>query len=86
MTKDWSVYLLECADKTIYTGITNNIEKRLIAHNQGKTGAKYTKGRRPVRLVYKETDLNKSEALKREDVLRKQPRSVKLDLIKKIDR
>lgn len=86
MTNDWSVYMLECADKTIYTGITNDLEKRVKAHNFESTGAKYTKARRPVHLVYTENNLTKSEALKREITLKKLSRLQKLDLIKKLDK
>lgn len=86
MTKDWSVYMLKCADKTIYTGITNDLEKRVKAHNFESTGAKYTKARRPVVLVYKENNLTRSEALKREMILKKLSRLQKLDLIKKLDK
>ncbi len=82
MTGDWCVYMLLCSDNTLYTGVTNNIEKRLIAHNTGSTGAKYTKARRPVKLVYKEDGLSRGESLKREAVVRKLPRAVKLALIK----
>lgn len=82
MKGDWCVYMLWCSDETLYTGVTNNIEKRLIAHNSGSTGAKYTKARRPVRLVYKEVNLTRGEALRREAVVRKLPRSTKLSLIK----
>ena len=56
------VYILECCDKSLYTGYTNHLEKRIKAHNEGK-GAKYTKGRRPVSLVYFESFQTKSEAL-----------------------
>ena len=59
------VYILECADKTLYTGWTVNLENRLKTHNSGK-GAKYTRGRLPVKLVYFEKHNNKSMALKRE--------------------
>ena len=51
---EWLVYIVECSDKTLYTGITNNLTKRLESHNLG-IGAKYTKSRNPVSLVYKET-------------------------------
>lgn len=60
------VYILECKDGTLYTGYTNNLKKRLLAHNQGTTGAKYTRGRRPVVLIYSEKYKSKSKALKRE--------------------
>jgi putative endonuclease len=61
--KKWGVYLLQCRDKTLYCGITNNIDRRLEAHNKGK-GAKYTRGRRPLRLVYYRNSMTRSEALK----------------------
>jgi putative endonuclease len=61
----WVCYLLECADSTLYCGITNDLEKRLAAHNSGE-GAKYTRGRTPVRLVYAEPCDDRSVALKRE--------------------
>lgn len=74
------VYLLECADKSLYCGITNDLENRVQRHNAGK-GAKYTKVRRPVRLVYFEECSNKSAALKREFALKKLDRREKLALI-----
>ena len=58
-------YILRCSDDTLYTGYTNDIDKRLIAHNSGN-GAKYTKARRPCTLVYKEEFADKSSAMKRE--------------------
>ena len=77
---DWCVYMLRCADDTLYTGVTNNIEKRIRTHNTSSAGAKYTKARRPVTLAYLEEFLTRGEALQREAVLRKLPRTVKLDL------
>nr|WP_307990486.1 GIY-YIG nuclease family protein [uncultured Niameybacter sp.] len=74
------VYIVKCQDKTYYTGYTNNIEKRLKAHNDGK-GAKYTRVRLPVQLVYKECYETKSEALKREYAIKKLTRSQKEKLI-----
>jgi len=62
------VYMLLCNDKTFYTGTSNNVQKRVATHNSGK-GAKYTKVRRPVKLMYSEELKNKSEALKREIAL-----------------
>ena len=59
------VYILECADNTLYTGYTDDLEKRLAAHNAGR-GAKYTRSRLPCRLVYAEEYEDKSEAMKRE--------------------
>ena len=75
------VYILECSDKTLYAGWTNNMEKRLQEHNEGKSGAKYTRGRRPVRLVYREPCPTKSDALKRERAIKKLSRAQKLLLI-----
>ena len=75
------VYILECCDKSLYTGYTNHLEKRIKAHNEGK-GAKYTKERRPVSLVYFESFQTKSEALKREYAIKQFSRKKKLELIK----
>jgi putative endonuclease len=66
----WIVYILECSDKTLYTGITKNLEQRLQAHEIGK-GAKYTKGRGPFSLVHMETYPTMSQALQREAQIKK---------------
>jgi len=79
---DWFVYILECSDKTLYTGITNNLEKRIEQHNSGQEAAKYTRARRPVKCVYQEIHLNRSEATKREFAIKKLARKEKLKLIK----
>ena len=63
--KMWFVYIIKCADSTLYTGITNDVDKRLKKHESGK-GAKYTRGRGPFELMHVEEVENKSEALKRE--------------------
>ncbi len=76
------VYILKCSDNTLYTGWTNNLEKRIKTHNLGK-GAKYTKSRLPVELVYFEVYESKSEALKREAEIKKMNRAKKLELIEK---
>lgn len=73
-------YILECSDKTLYTGWTNNIEKRLEAHNCGQ-GAKYTRGRRPVKLVYLELHDTKQEAMQREAWIKRLSRTEKEALI-----
>lgn len=73
--------MLICSDQTVYTGITTNLEKRVLAHNTKKTGAMYTKARRPVRLVYAETAENKSAALKREYALKQLTRKQKIDFL-----
>tara|TARA_Y100001970_G_scaffold226306_1_gene279799 strand:- start:2604 stop:2843 length:240 start_codon:yes stop_codon:yes gene_type:complete len=76
----WFVYILECNDHSLYTGITNDLQKRISAHNSG-IGAKYTKTRIPVSLVYKESFKTKSESLKREIEIKKLKRIEKLALI-----
>lgn len=82
MEKQDCVYILECSDGSYYTGWTNHIDIRLEAHNNG-TGAKYTRGRGPVKLVYLEYLPDKSTALKREAAIKKLSRLQKKDLIKK---
>ena len=72
-------YMLVCADGTLYTGWTNDLEKRLAAHNAGK-GAKYTRSRCPVRLLYYEEFAEKSEAQRRECEIKRLPREKKLAL------
>lgn len=74
------VYIVECADGTLYSGWTNDLEKRIAAHNAGD-GAKYTRSRRPVRLRYYETFEEKSKALRRECALKKLTRAEKIALI-----
>ena len=73
-------YMLLCADGTLYTGWTNDLEKRLAAHNGGK-GAKYTRSRLPVSLVYHEAFASKEEAMKREAAIKRLNRTEKLRLI-----
>ena len=63
---DWCVYMLRCSDNSLYTGITNDLDKRLQEHNTGRAAARYTRSRRPVTLVYRESQPSKSAALKRE--------------------
>lgn len=82
MQKKWYVYMLSCRDGTLYTGITDDLERRLERHNTGK-GAKYIRGRAPVTLVYHETLETKGEALRREHALKQLKRSEKLSLIDK---
>ena len=74
------VYILQCADGTLYTGWTTDLERRLQAHNSGR-GAKYTRGRRPVRLAYREEQSDRSAAQKREAAIRRLSRADKLRLI-----
>ena len=72
-------YILRCADGTLYTGWTNDLEKRVAAHNAG-TGAKYTKGRGPVSLIYSESFATKEEAMRREFAIKQLSREEKLRL------
>ena len=78
----WHVYMVRCRDGTLYTGITNDLKKRIEAHNSGKDGARYTRSRRPVKLVYSEQVESKSAAAKLEYQLKKLPRLKKIRLIK----
>lgn len=78
------LYILECADKTLYTGITTDLERRIIEHNSSSLGAKYTKGRRPVKLVYYKKFKDKSTATKGEWAVKKISRKDKLQLISSI--
>lgn len=76
------VYMLRCGDGSLYTGWTNDMEKRLAAHRNG-TGAKYTRGRKPLTLAYLECLPDKSSALRREAAIKKLPRTQKEALIAK---
>lgn len=80
--KKYYAYMLKCKDGTIYSGYTDNIEKRVEKHNSGK-GAKYTRARRPVKLAYYEEFNTKSEALKREREFKKYSHNTKEEIIKK---
>lgn len=75
------VYILQCRDGTLYTGWTNDIEQRIRAHNSGK-GAKYTKGRGPVKLVHLENFPTKEEAMRREWAVKHMKKEKKLELIR----
>lgn len=76
----WSVYILCCADGTLYTGIAPDVEKRLQKHNEGK-GAKYTRGRTPVELVYQEEWPDRAQASRREYQIKQLSRAEKLSFI-----
>lgn len=76
----WKVYIIECSDLTLYTGITNNLEKRIDTHNK-KKGAKYTKTRTPVKLMYQQTFETKSLAAKEEWRIKQLTRIQKISLI-----
>jgi len=77
-------YILECADKSLYVGCTNNLEKRLLQHNNSKQGAHYTKIRRPVILKYSEAFPNLKKARGREAEIKSWPREKKLALLQSI--
>ena len=66
----WFVYVLLCSDSSLYTGVTNNLEKRFIAHKNGK-GAQYTKSHKPIKIVYSKSFEQKSDALKKEAEIKK---------------
>ena len=77
----WWVYIVECSDGTYYTGITTDVQRRLNEHNYSFKSAKYTRSRRPVKLVYVEEAINRSEASKREIKIKKCKRGRKKELI-----
>lgn len=79
--KKWFVYILRCADGTLYTGMTDDVARRVEVHNSGK-GAKYTRGRIPVEAVYSEECESYSAALKREYAIKQLTRQEKLKMIK----
>lgn len=78
----YHVYILRCADDTLYTGITTDVERRLAEHNQSALGAKYTRGRRPVTLVYNRHFRTRSAASREEARIKRLPRTEKLSLIR----
>ena len=77
----WIIYIVKCNDKSFYTGITNDLDKRIEKHISG-TGSKYLRGRLPIELVYQETSLNRSSATKRELEIKKLNKKEKQFLIK----
>ena len=76
---EWVVYILECADRSLYVGVTNDLEKRVAAHTCGK-GARYTRGRAPLVVRYVEEAATRGEAQRREAAIRRMTRSAKLAL------
>ena len=80
--KDWHVYVVECRDGSLYTGITKNLERRIAKHNAGR-GARYTSGRTPILLKYHESVEDRSKAINKENEIKKMPRVLKLSLIQK---
>ncbi len=80
---DWTVYILRCSDNSLYTGITRDLNRRLNEHNHNnRLAAAYTRARRPVTLVYQETQIDRSSASKREAIIKKMTKADKEKLIK----
>lgn len=77
----YHLYILKCADNTLYTGITVDLERRTKEHNHSKLGAKYTKARRPVELIYSKKFRNRSQAQKEESRIKNLSREEKLELV-----
>lgn len=77
---DWTVYILRCADGSLYTGVAIDVKARVATHNAGK-GAKYTRGRRPVKLVYREPAGSRGAALRREAAIKRLPAAAKRALV-----
>ena len=82
--QSWFVYILQCMDKTLYTGITTDLKQRLHEHNHSRKGAKYTRGRRPVTLCYSESHSSRSSAASREHQIKRLSRKQKMQLIGKL--
>ena len=78
----WYLYVVECSDGSLYTGVTTDVHRRLNEHNESTKGAKYTRSRRPVRLVYYEEHVDRSAACKAEYALKKMSRKNKLEYIR----
>ena len=81
MDNRWKVYIVECSDGSYYTGITTDVSRRLLEHNFSFKSAKYTRSRRPVKLVYEEASQNRSTASKREYQIKKMKRKDKIILV-----
>ena len=82
--RQWSVYILRCSDNSLYTGITTDLPNRLYEHNHSPKGAKYTRGRRPVTLLYSESHPSRSSAATREYQIKQLSRQEKKQLIGKV--
>ena len=79
--KEWYTYIVKCSDGSLYTGITTDLERRVDEHNSSNKGAKYTKIRRPVKIVYSLECLDRSDASKKEYAIKKLSRYKKLEII-----
>jgi len=80
--RPWYVYIVRCSDNTLYTGITTDLDRRMAEHNSTSNGARYTRTRRPVTLLYNEACVDRSEASKREAELKRLSREEKEDVLK----
>ncbi len=80
-SSEWFVYMLRCADNSLYTGVTTDVERRLKEHNEEKAGAKYTRAKRPVVMVYEESAESRSAACQREYQLKKLKKHEKESLV-----
>ncbi|MCP4333744.1 MAG: GIY-YIG nuclease family protein [Gammaproteobacteria bacterium] len=80
-TDNWSIYIIEASDASLYTGITTDVERRFDEHSQGPRGARYFNGRNPMRIVYREDGHNRSSASRREAEIKKLSRGAKQQLI-----
>ena len=78
---DWYVYIIRASDGSLYTGITTDVERRFVEHCSPDKGARFFRGRKPLEVVYTETHPDRSSALKRESVIKKLKRDLKLELI-----
>lgn len=85
MASSWFVYIVECVDGSLYTGVTTDVERRVQEHNSGRAGARYTRARRPVRLVYSEAADDRSSALIREIEIKQMDRAAKLRLVAAVE-
>lgn len=78
----WWVYLLRCVDGSLYTGITTDPERRLAEHNSGRAGARYTRSRQPVEMIYREPAADRASASRREYQIKQLPRDAKIQLVR----
>jgi len=81
----WFIYIVRCADNSLYTGITTDLKRRVDEHNTGVVGAKYTRSRRPVKMVYHERAENRSQASRREYQIKKMSLQSKLKMIEGLE-
>lgn len=79
----WHVYIVRCSDDTLYTGVARNLQQRIAEHNEGKRGARYTRARRPVELLYHEPAVDRSSAQQREHQIKQMSRRQKLQLVER---